>query len=242
METVAEFLVAGMKLAALDSAPMRLPVGARDMISGQVIEMGYNLWDIVPDTAGEYLDLLGGTAGYLSEASARAFGGCWNMGSWMIFEDGTGYHPLINRQAAREQGRPCWSELARQVWRERQGERMVCIVTTDFKKRLWTRARVGVLGKNSDVYLYDPEQNIGGNFKLNWEVMIEYLDAIEGIYNAGHSKPAMMDNLLREWQKTGLAQAGRYEKTLAAMRGTPEFAFSILAAQRDEEKNERKTK
>jgi hypothetical protein len=240
MTTTADYLVAGMQLPALDEAPQGAPTGARCALTGVAIERGYPVADIVPDSAGEFLDMLAGGvdgAGWFAPNVARAFKGTWNMGAWMIFEDGTGYHPLINRAAALEQGRPCWSQLVRDVWRDRRGMKCVCILTTDFKKRLWPRARVGVLGEATPVLLHDPDQHVSGPVTINWQVMLEALDLVERAHTAGFSKPGIAQSLLREWttaQATpgGLRETMAWETQLQQRRGTHEFAMAVVIAQR----------
>ena len=237
MRTVAEYRVKGLRLAPLDEPPGKLPDGSRDVLYGHPIDIGYSLWDAVPKSAiGEVLDTVRGQAqGYVADETARAFKGCWNMGSWLIFEDGTGYHPLINREAAQAAGRPCWSDLTRLVL-ERFGQKCLCILTTDVKKRVWPRARVGVLGKRTDVFIHDAELGLSSVFPISWKPMVKWLDFIETLYQSGFSKTAINNNLLREIktaQAIGLTQTIRFEQQLSAMRGRPEFAFSLIVAQKE---------
>ena len=91
-QTVADYLVLGMEIPPLKMEPISVPDGTYCIITGVSTWVGYPAADIVPDAAGEFLDLLpGGVGGYLSENTARAFKGSWNLGSRVIFEDGTHY-------------------------------------------------------------------------------------------------------------------------------------------------------
>lgn len=234
--TVTDFLVAGMNPPELENPPTVLPEGTRCALEGQAITAGYAVSEIVPDSAGEFLDMLrGGVDGYLSENAARAFRGTWNMGSWMIFEDGTGYHPLISREEALKQGRPCWSDLVRQVWAERRGTGVLCILTTDVKKRVWTKAGVGTLGDATPVYLHDPEQNVSRIVVVDWRAMLEVLDFVEALLAAGFNKPTIQRSLLSDLktaQSIGLKQAIEWENRLVALRAQPEYQIAYVISQR----------
>ena len=66
--------------------------------------------------------------------------------------------------------------------------------------------------------------------------MVKWLDFIETLYQSGFSKTAINNNLLREIktaQAIGLTQTIRFEQQLSAMRGRPEFAFSLIVAQKE---------
>ncbi|HEY4692521.1 MAG TPA: hypothetical protein VIH16_03735 [Bellilinea sp.] len=234
--TVSDYLVCGMGLPAIESPPVPVPENTRCALEGTPITTGYSLWDIIPDAAGEFIEMLhGNLSGYLSENAARAFKGTWNMGSWLIFEDGTGFHPLISREEAEKQDRPCWSDLARLVWRERQGTGVLCILTTDVKKRVWPRARVDVLSDATLVYLHDPEQNCSGVISLNWGEMLQMLDFLESILAKGFNKPTLGRNLLSDIKTAmivGLQQTIDWEKRLSGMRHQPEYQFAYVISQR----------
>lgn len=237
--TVSDYLVCGMKLPAIGN-PAPVPENTYCALEGIPITTGYPIWDIVPEAAGEFLEMLhGNVSGYLSENAARAFKGTWNMGSWLIFEDGTGYHPLISREEAKKQNRPCWSNLARKVWQDRNGQGVLCILTTDVKKRVWPRARVGILGTTTPVYLHDPEQNLSGVVIIDWKNMLEKLDFVEELLNSGFNKISIRRSLLSDLKTTqsvGLAKTIDYENKLSALRARPEFQFAYVISQK--EKNE----
>lgn len=238
MKTITDFLSVGMKLPSLKLQPTNLEQSGDvlDVITGEQIQRGYSLWDVVPSTSGEYLDMLHGKmSGYVSENTARALCGTWNMGSWLIFEDGSGYHPLIASNSTKRDGRPIWSSLVRDVWPKRRGQRVLCILATDVKKRVWHRARIGVLSERTDVFIFDNACHRCGVFPINWEWMIEILDFIEEIYYRSFSKASIRENLLHDLKTAhsiGLSIALELEKMLASYRGTPEFDFALTIAQK----------
>lgn len=221
-----------MNIPPLDIQPQA--VSTNCAITGEPLEMGYPIESIVPDSAGEFLDLLSGNnQSFLSDNAARCFKGTWNMGAWIFFEDGTGQHPLIARDAALKQNRPCWSNLVRDVARNRSNQQVVCILTTDFKKRLWPRAKIGIIGESTLVYIHDSDLNISDVVCINWLEMIETLNFIESLLNAGYSKPSVFNSLLNhEVASKNLKTAIQHEKRLMAIRQTNEFKFAYLIAQK----------
>lgn len=239
--TVSNFLVRGMNLNPVDIQPKIFDKPTFCAMDGIEIKQGYPIDKVVPASVGEYIEMLNGEiTGYLSEDVARAFKGTWNMGSWLIFESGEAYHPLISRTEAEKQGRPCWSDLVRSL-SKKKGEKILLILTTDVKKRVWTRARIGVLGGSTIAYLHDPEQNISNNLIINWENMIEVLEEIESILTLGYNKITLSRSLLSDLKtstKIGLKDAITLEKKLSVIRSTPEFKFAYVISQKKETKNE----
>jgi hypothetical protein len=243
-QTVSDYLVFGMELSPLTQPPIALPDDSMCALTGIPISFGYPASKIVPNAAGEFLDLLpGGVGGYLSENTARAFKGTWNLGSRVVFEDGTHYHPLIARDPRGE--RPCWSDLVWELWPAHQNEGMLMILVTDVKKRVWHRARIGVLGETTPVFIYDVTgSGLAGVQAINWPVLLEVLTVVENVYTMGFSKRGIRDSLLREWsraQALGIHQAMRLENRLRPLRATPEFAMAVIIAQKKESENENPT-
>ena len=234
-QTVADYLVFGMEIPPLKTEPISVPDGTYCIVTGVSARVGYPAADIVPDAAGEFLDLLpGGVGGYLSENTARAFKGSWNLGSRVIFEDGTHYHPLIARDPKGE--RPCWSDLVRDLWPTRRDENVLMILTTDVKKRVWHRARIGTLGETTPVFIYDVvDSGLASVQIINWPVLLETLDFLEKVYGMGFSKNDIRQSLLRKWsrvQSFGIRQVIDLENRLKPLRATPEFAMAIIITQK----------
>jgi hypothetical protein len=247
-ETPADYIARGLGIAPLAMPPTAVPDGTRCAISGKPIAAGYPVSFLVTDATSEFLDMFrGGLFGYVSDEAAR----CWKLSdprlgnptarAFLIFGDGICYMPMISRESARAQGRPCWSELVREVWRERARQRMVCILTTDQKKRLWPRARVGALGNRTPVLLYDAGLSLNETALIDWPVMLDCLAAIEEAYGVGFSKAAIREslyenaNIMREF---GFIPTRNIERRLRERRGRREFDMALLIAQK-QEKEER---
>jgi hypothetical protein len=237
VNSVAEFLMRGMNLVL----PARLlPHIQRGLdttcaITGEHIQEGIPWKRVIPSSTGEYLDLMHGmTFEYLSIPAAIAFKGSWNMGSRLIFEDGTMYHPYISASSADGDARTHWSALMRAVWPERAGQRCLCIVAGDFKKKVWPRATVGPLGPNTPVYVLDQERFVSRNLSVDWQRLVEVLDFIEEIYTAGFSKRAIEYGLYADYAalSSNPTMALEYERRLQELRSSPEFMVSILIAQK----------
>jgi hypothetical protein len=232
--TVADLLVRGMDLPPYDGkAKLHDCPGAQCAITGKPIEHGYRAQEIVSSNTGEFLALLhGDVTGYVSQSAARAFKGSWNMGSRLIFEDGTMFHPLIS---GKDETRTTWSRLVRDVWPARAGERFVAIVATDYKKKVWPLARVGVLGDNAPVLLFDSGRNILATLWVNWPVLIAVLDNVEAVLALGFTKRAVAQNLLAEAKtaaSVGLNRTLDAEYRLVGVRGMDEFKIAIVIAQK----------
>lgn len=236
----AEMIVHGMKL----ELPEKLEQYIEDIdticaITGKHITRGIPWKRVIPSSTGEYLDLMHGMAfEYLSIPTAIAFKGSWNMGSRLIFEDGTMYHPYIAESSASKSERTYWSTLVRDVWPERQGQQCLCIIAGDFKKKVWPRATTGELGENTPVYVLDPDRFVSQSLTISWPQLISTLDFIEEVYTAGFNKRAIEKSLFRDYGTLNedSGQAMIWEDRLKGLRNTNEFAVSILIAQKGEYK------
>ena len=232
--TVADLIVRGLDLPPYDgkAKPHDCP-GALCAITGKPIDSGYRAQEIVSNNTGEFLALLhGDITGFVSEAAARAFKGSWNMGSRLIFEDGAMFHPLIS---GKDETRVTWSRLARDVWPSRAGERFVAIVATDYKKKIWPLARVGVLGDNAPVLLFDAGRNVLATLWVNWPALIKVLDTVESALTLGFTKRAVAQNLLADAKTTmsvGLNRTLDAEYRLVDVRDRDEFKIAIVIAQK----------
>lgn len=241
MNNIAEFLTYAIGLPELERSPQKIGGSATCAITGIKISEGYSVGDIISKSTGEYLDLLEGySSEWLSEAAARAFKGSWNMGSRLIFADGTHYHPLVSRKEAQKQGRACWSDLVREIWPARSGQMMVMILTTDFKKRIWPRGRVGILGDSTSVLVHDMQQGIFDVLQVNWwPKLLKILDVFEEVYTYGFVKPVIAECLYQDhktMERIGVRTTTDCEKYLARVRNTNEFKIAMIIAQKQEGK------
>ena len=250
--TPADLLSRGLRLPPVSERAYDLPADTRCSITGQPIERGYRVADMVTPATAEFLDCFrGGVHGHVSDAAARCFRASNpRLGNpcarpILCFADGTAYMPTIARDSPAtlprglaEAGvrieRPCWSDLVRRVWPARQGQVCLAIISTDTKKRLWIRARVGTLGPRTPVLVYDGATAVNEVLFVDWPRLLECLDAVESVYAAGYPKAAIRSSLYGALRSADLAETRRWENTLRPWRSRPEFAIACLIAQKEE--------
>lgn len=235
MITNAELLRRGMGWGPLETPPQPIPGGSHCALTGAPIDEGYPVMVIIPDSTGIWLDILYDVTGWLSEDAAICYSNDFRMGARLIFEDGTMYYPLVDCEAAAAQGRPCWSELVRNELPQRLGQRHIALLNTDYKKRVWPRTPVAVVGEAMRWYVYDAGRGVVGVQMLSLKRLLSVLDLVEEVARAGYPKPVIARNLyLKEKvaQEVGWAQHAAWERALQSLRDTPEFSVSIIIAQK----------
>lgn len=237
--TASRYIVNGLNLELKENLTARIENNLDTVcaITGERITRGIPWKYVIPSSTSEYLDLMHGmTFPYLSIEAAIAFKGSWNMGSRLIFEDGTMYHPYIGADSAEKSERTYWSALVREVWPARHGQNCLCVMAGDFKKKVWPRASIGVLGVNTSVLLFDPDRFRLERLTVDWQRLIDTLDFVERVYNAGFPKNAIGTSLYQNYaaltENGGVAMD--WERHLEQIRHTPEFKVSILIAQKGE--------
>jgi len=235
-----DLLLTGLRMPDLAPELARYiePVETCCALTGARITQGIPVRRVVSSNTGEFLDLTSGVpTGYFSLSAARAFKGAWNLGSILVFADGPCYRPLISSANAAGTDRPVWSALVRAVWPKYTGVPCLCILATDVKKKVWPLASVGPLGVHTPALLFDSSRNLLGVWPVDWPRLLAVLDFVETLYSRGYTKAAIADNLLvnlEASERLGLTTAYDYEQHLAALRGSPEFNFSIIVAQKGE--------
>ncbi len=240
METVADLLVKGLGLGPLEERPIDAPEGARSCISGQSLSYGYHAADFATKSTSDPLTQFhGNPGGWISENEGICFRnnnpreGMPTSRQCLVFADGTYYYPLISRESAAKQARPCWSDLVREIWPARAGQTMAMLLTTDPKKRLWPMATTGPLGSRTPVYLY--ANGAAQTVYCDWPSLLIWLQAIEIIYEMGFTKRAISESLMSDYRiatEVGLAETRRLDDSLVSGRQLPWFDVALLIAQR----------
>lgn len=246
--TPADLLAAGLQLPPLAIPPCPLPAPTYCAITGQPIQVGYPIAAMVSDATAEFLDCFrGGVDGYVSETAARCFknadpkGGSPTAKPHFAFDDGTYWSPLVSRDGAArvklEKGidRPVWSDLVRQVWPGRRGQTCLIVLTTDTKKRLWIRARVGALGDATPILFVDGDANHFAVQLVAWPELLACLDVVEDVYGFGFPKTALATSLLTVTSMItllGLASVRDLDRRLEPWRSHPVFPIALFIAQR----------
>lgn len=234
MKTPAELIAGAVNAKPPHGKLIQLEEPTTCALSGVEITEGYPVTQAIPKSYGRVMDTFKDPTGFVAIEAATAIANDWNLGVRLIFEDGTHYHPLINREAAEKQGRECLSDLVRAVWPAKEGQAMVFLLVTDVKKRAWPRARAGRLGTSSPITLLASEYNIEECRYIPWVNLLAMLDRIESTIALGFSGRSIHQNLLdsKKGVKTvGVAEAVRLEREWQALREYPEFIPALIISQ-----------
>lgn len=242
MSTVPEILAAAFWFAAPagpDAAPC--PPGTRCAVSGQPIAHGYPLRVCWPSSLSDAPEIFRGGGRWISPAAAACLGAsCAHADnrasrSLIAVAGRPGLLPMIARDSARAQDRPCWSELVRQLWRDHAGATAVLVLSTSTKRRVWPGARVGTIGATTPIYVHDDETPVSACLTVDWPALLACLDLVESIYAAGVPKATMAESVLFIGERWPLADRLRWERALRPWRARPEFIVARLIAQKPEE-------
>ena len=181
--TVPDVLVAGLDLQPLSTQPRLIPDGpAPSRLDGRWITEGYPLGEMLGTSAADRINATGGDpTGWISDAAARCLKAAnprLRSGvslSMLIVAGERALHPMESRASAVEQGRPCWSDLVRDIWPRLRGETVLIIVTADTKKRIWQDAELGPLGSRTPVLRYDRAAAESRVLRIDWPELIDTL-------------------------------------------------------------------
>jgi len=231
--TTANLLRRGMRWESL-TEPLR-PHAGHCVMTGAAITEGYPVQEILPSSTGNFLDILpGGATGWLSEDAAVCYRNDFRLGARLIFEDGTMLNPLVDARAAAEQGRPCWRDVVRDVLPGRVGERHICLLNTDYKKRVWPRTPVTTVGGAMRWYVYDPSRGVAAAVRLSLTQMAETLALVEEVL-VEFPKPRIELGLhgdAKGAKRVGWTQICEWESRLRELRSTSEFGVAMIIAQK----------
>lgn len=244
MITFPELVANAFDLPAPKAATMPTD-GERCVITGEPLTEGCRVADVLSATHGEFLETLNGNPhGYMSVAAAT----CWGASnpksphplstlcsrSFAVFGD-TGYMPLISRESACKQERPCWADLVYDVWEHHRGEPCAIVLSTDTKKRVWPMARAGILGHATPALVYNSDQNVHRVITINWPIMLDALTEVSAMYEAGFAKQCLGAGLFRQMavcESAGIPRALAWERRLEQLRTEEYWPFVYLIVQR----------
>ncbi len=124
--------------------------------------------------------------------------------------------------------RPTWRELIRDKswWQQER----YSILTTDSQRRIWNRARASK-GENLALLFHDLTRGISEMTTLYLPKVVECLDVVELVYSNGFSKASIEESL---FLNQNLVLAAKYEQLLRPLRGSDEFRFAVVVAQKNE--------
>lgn len=204
-------------------------------LTGIPISEGYLVKDIVPDAMNDWLGTFSDINGYISVDAARCLKNDWNLGSRVFTASGRMFHPLINPANASEQQRPAWRDLIYEI--ANIEEEVAIIFTTDFKKRTWTGARTGFIGKHTPILVFDTKTNQNHVIMIDWQRLLEIHTIVHEYRKKGASTvkngiawPFSVSmfadfSLTKKFKLSGIADM---ERNIIPWRGSTELIFTLL--------------
>lgn len=154
----------------------------------------------------------------------------WNRG--LLAVPGMTYFPLIAENAELQtEERPTWVQALRTL--DPDSPR-VCVLNTDFKKRVWPRAKISH-GDHLSMLIHDTSRSISDNRSLSLKLLLDVLAFIEDVYTLGFSKTAIETSLMgiqKQVKVVGFAQTAKLESQLCELRRLQEFTPAVMVAQK----------
>lgn len=138
--------------------------------------------------------------------------------------------PIISaNEAVTDAARPTWATALRRLDPTLP---RVMVLTSDFKKRIWPRARVSQ-GDRLDILLHETGRGISNIVACSLERLLATLTIVEQIYALGFSKTSIEQGLFsvpKQVQKVGFTQTLEFEYQLQELRKTPELLPASIIA------------
>jgi len=164
---------------------------------------------------------------------ATAFGESRLLTGSLLILHGEGLRPMVSKESALKEGRPCWRDLIFGMVLETS---TIAVITSNTKRRLWTQAVVSTVGKTWRPLFVDGDTD--RLLTVSIMRLRECLDLIEQVYALGFSKQVIAVSL---WTglapKTllviGMERITQFESVLSAWRGTDEFILALFVAQKE---------
>lgn len=150
-----------------------------------------------------------------------------------LYADSTGSacKPMVALSSATDE-RPAWRDLVRRL---APGTETVAVFTSNTKRRLWPLAVVSTVGPAWRVLFVDGETE--RVLTVDYQNLLTVLGILESLLDDGFTKQAIATNLLTAFKlihANDLTRIIERERTVAALRGTDEFALALFIAQKDQ--------
>jgi len=222
----------------------------RDAVTGEILTMGYHVHDAMKSSYNDWWMFRGTDQGFIGVDTLRCFEAFKPQKKIMIGAKslavfgGVGYQPLISDESAKEQCRPWWSQLVRDVWDRHRGEPCVIILTTDTKTRLFNRPHVqsGILSRFTPVALYDPSGPIDTTIRVDWPEFLNDLDFVEYLLSEGYWISAVRMCLWKQRNLTSFKKTAENERRMGRIREKEYFPIISIIARTHLKENMTQTK
>lgn len=216
------------------------PPNAACALTGAPLSTGYPIAAVVSAAQGEWWETFNGDPyGWLSPSAAA----CWaatnpkrdmRMSKSFAVFGSTAYEPMVSQRSADAQSRPSWRDLVRHAWQHHHGEPCAISITSDTKKRVWMKGRLGALGSRTPVLIYDMgEIGMHEVITVDWPLMLDDLTLVESLYERGFYRGDVTTTLFRNTkaaERYGWGDTRFAEHSLADARRRPHWPFVQLIA------------
>ena len=218
------------------------PVALTDTIcalTGEEIKIGYPAKVAITNATSEVAETFRYPSNHISVQVAELFRAQKVLRGNLICYEGQLLNPLVSKESATAQLRPCWRDL---IYSIPIGTQCLCVFSDESKRRCWHKAMVSTYGKNWRPFMNgsvvksskfkSPE--LSRSLEIHVDLLKKCLSLVESTLAFGFSKIGIYRGILNESNKAakiGLNIALKIEKQLGEWRDTDEFQLSLFIAQ-----------
>jgi hypothetical protein len=170
---------------------------------------------------------------HICASCASAFGESRLLTGSLLVLDGHGVRPMVSKESAVKEGRPCWRDLIVALPIDAQ---TIAVITSNTKRRLWTRAVLSSVGDYWRPLFVDGDTD--RLLTVSITHLRECLTLVEQVYALGFSKQVIGASLWEGLAPKTLIEHGsnrihELEAALARWRGTDEMLIALFTAQKE---------
>lgn len=227
-------LCEGFSPAQLANPPQQVPVGTRCAMGGHLIEDGYLTRHLVTGATSQPHEIFEVPSDWCSVEAARLFksmrGEAAMLGN-IFAEPGKGVKPMVSRDSATANRRPCWHDLITGLAPVTE---CVAVFTEESKRRFWIDAPLSITGKDWRPYLH--WRNVSRVLSVDLLTLQETLVVVSDVYSRGFSKPAILSSLCENHNlviQFGFREVARLDHQLSSLRGSDELLLATFIVQKN---------
>lgn len=216
---------------ALERQPT--PVSALCAMTGRQITEGYRVDSLVTEATSQPHEIFRYPSEWCSVEAARLFKsmrGPASMLSNLFANAERGVKPLVSKESAVAQDRPCWRDILESL---PLGIFTVAVFTEESKRRFWLDAPLTLTGQAWRPYLH--WRNVSRVLTVDVERLKALLSQVENVYSLGFSKDAILRGLFDNYQQVqrfGFSATQRLESELLPYRDSDELLLAAFVAQK----------
>lgn len=225
--------VAALLCTAYEISVGKLPAHDDDCaLCGLRVAAAMPVKSLIKPATADIPDTFHGT--HVCAPCAAAFSESRLLTGSLLVMNGAGLRPMVSKESARKEGRPCWRDVIRTL---PVGAETVAIITSNTKRRLWTRAAVSVVGDYWRPLFVDGDTD--RLLTVSITALRASLDLVESVYALGFRKELIGTSLWnglapKTLAEHGLERIAELEAALNVWRGSDELLISLFIAQKEE--------